>query len=303
MRPENLRSLDLNLLAVADALLETRNVTETARLMNLSQPAVSRALGRLRAQLGDPLLIRERRGMRLTPFAQGLRPRLRSALLQLERTLTQAERFDPARATGAITIACADYAAVAFMPGALAHLTREAPALALVLVPYVEPFEALLEAGECDAVVGHRRSDKSWIESQPLFDSGWCAVARRRHPWLRDGSLDGYCAAQHIMVSPQGQGAGPVDAVLSRLGRERRVVARVPEFAAALSIAARTELLATIPERLAASAAAVFRLEAAPVPFEMHTSRVFLSWHAAHTADPRACWAREMIEAVVAASG
>lgn len=302
MRPENLRSLDLNLLTVADALLETRNVTEAARIVHLSQPAVSRALGRLRQCLGDPLLIRERRGMRLTPHAQRLRPRLRSALLQLERTLLQAEVFDPTTARGWLTLASADYASVAFMPGALRRLATEAPAVELVLVPHVEPFEALLESDECDFVVGPRASDKSWIESRQLFESGWSCVARPDHPWLADGSLDGYCAGQHVMVSPMGQGTGPVDDALQRLDRRRHIVARVPDFAGALAIAAQTDLLLSVPERLAAAATSVSALGCATLPFGVSSSRVFLSWHAAHNDDVRARWARGLVTDVVVES-
>ena len=87
MRPTQLRRLDMNLLVVADALLETCSVTETAELVGLSQPAVSRALGRLRDELADPLLVRDGRGLVPTPFASSLRPRLRASLLDLERTL------------------------------------------------------------------------------------------------------------------------------------------------------------------------------------------------------------------------
>ena len=299
MRPEHLPSLDLNLLTIADALLETRSVTETARIVHLSQPAVSRALGRLRHQLGDELLVREGRTMVPTPYAQRLRPRLRSALLQLERTLMHSKPFDPKSASGTLTLATSDYASVAFMAGALERMSTEAPGVSLVIVPYVEPFEPLLEAGECDMVIGPRPSDKSWIVSETLFTTGWCCVTREGHPWLADPSLDGFCEARHLMVSPMGQGAGPVDVALKKLGRRRSVVARVPEFAGALALAAQSDLLLAVSARLASAAMEFARLCQAPLPFEMPTSEIFISWHAARRLEARASWARTVVADVV----
>ena len=300
MRPEHLSRLDLNLLTVADALLETASVTETAAMVHLSQPAVSRALGRLRGQLKDPLLIREGRCMVLTPYAKQLRPRLRSALLDLERTIVQREGFEPSTAQGTMTLATSDFAALAFVPQALDQLREEAPRLCLVLVPYTEPFEALLESGDCDLTVGHQRSSQSWIHSEPLFQSGWSCVGRPNHPWFQTPTLKAYLNARHVMVSPSGQGGGPVDAVLGGMKKRRTIVARVPDFVGALVVAAQTNVLVTVPTRLATAAEALSQLTYKPVPWSMPQGEVVLSWHAARTKDPRLSWFRERVHSAVA---
>ena len=299
MRPEQLSSLDLNLLTLADVLLETRSVTQAAAIVHLSQPAVSRALSRLRDQLGDALLVRERRTMVLTPYAQRLRPRLRSALLQLERALAEVEPFDPKVAKGSLALATADFASVAFMPRAVERMQTEAPGLSIVVVPYVEPFESLLEADECDMVIGPRPSDKSWIVSEILFTTSWSCVARRGHSWLSDLSLDGFCEADHLMVSPTGQGPGPVDRVLKKHRRRRRVVARVPEFAGALALAAQSDLLLVVPTLLAKAAGQFAPLAPGKLPFELPETEIFFSWHAARRLEARAAWARGLVTEVV----
>lgn len=301
MHPTQLTGLDLNLLLVADTLFETLSVTETATAVNLSQPAVSRALGRLREQLGDPLLIRERRSMVLTPFAQRLKPRLRSALHQLERAVAELDPFDPAVATGTVTIACADYADVAFVPGAVRRLAVVAPGVELTTLPYCEPFEEVLETNEADVVIGPRRSEKSWIRAHPLFRSRWVCVAATGHPYGAAPTLDAFCAADHLMVSPRGRGDGPVDLQLEHLGRTRRVRVRVPQFAGALTAVAQSNLLLVVPEVLARAAINVLPIRAHPLPFEMPTDDVFLCWHAARDDEERLAWLRETVVEVVQA--
>lgn len=299
----NLSSVDLNLLRIADVLLERRSITETAKAVGLSQPALSHALSRLREQLRDPLLVRERRAMVLTPFAQRLRPRLRSALGELDRALRDSEPFEPRTATGILRVACADYAEVAFIPAALRWLDVEAPLLDLMTAPYVEPFEVALERGDVDLVVGPRPSDKSWIGSTKLFSSGWVSVGRRGHPWFRRPTLDAFCRAGHVMVSSEAQqGVGPADAALALMNRRRRVRMRVPQFAGALTIAAQTDLLFTTPQELGTAAARILPLEIAKVPFAMPSDEAFMSWHEARSAEPRLLWIRDAVARIVASS-
>jgi DNA-binding transcriptional LysR family regulator len=299
MRPEKLCEVDLNLLTVADALLETASVTETAAIVHLSQPAVSRALGRLRAQLDDPLLVRVGHRMVRTPFADQLKPKLRHVLLELERTLVQEKRFDPSTESGTLTVATSDYATLAFLPRVLEQFQQEAPGIQIVVLPYVQPFETRLESGECDLVTGHELSSKTWIDSEPLFTSGWSCVARLHHPWFSAPDFEGYVAARHLMVSPNGQGGSPVDRVLESQGHRRNVTARVPDFAGALMIAANSDLLLSIPTQLAEAAAKITPIDYAPLPLKLRDSHVTLSWHAARTQEPRMIWFRSTVQAAV----
>ena len=295
MRPTQLAALDLNLLFVADSLLESHSVTSTADAVHLSQPAVSRALGRLRAQLGDELMVRDGRRMVLTPFAQGLRPRLRAALMSLERAVFAEDEFVPALATGTLAIASQDFAAFSYLPQALGRFAAAAPHLEIAVVPYREPFETSLESNEVDVAVGPRPSDKSWIRSELLFESPWVCVGARGHALLRKPSLEAFCAAAHVLVSPSGQGGGPVDAALARLGKSRKVRLRVNDFAAALAVCAQTTLVGVVREALAARAGRVLPLSMRPLPMPMAPSRVFLSWHVSRNDEPRHRWLRAQV--------
>lgn len=298
MHEVQLRSLDLNLLVIADTLFETRSVTETASRVGLSQPALSRALGRLREQLGDALLVRERRVMVLTPFAQHLRPRLRRALRELERAVVDRASFDPQTASGQLRLACADYASVAFVSHAVRLLALEAPHVELVNVPLGEPFEAQLEAEAVDLVVDHRSSRASWVRSEPLFESGWACVCRPDNLAGRRLTLERFCKAEHVMISPTGAGAGPVDHVLAALGRQRSVRARVPSFAGALAIAAQSELLLVVPEVVARAASQFMKLAVFALPFHMPAETVYLSCHVAREDEPRVAWFRGAVARV-----
>ncbi|MBS2012719.1 MAG: LysR family transcriptional regulator [Deltaproteobacteria bacterium] len=295
MRPTQLAKIDLNLLVIADTLFETRSVTATAEAVHLSQPAVSRALSRLRDQLGKELMVRDRRGIKLTPFAEALRPQLRAALLSLQRAVQSPQPFDPKAAVGTLTIASQDYAAFTPLPEVLEELAREAPRIDLVMVPYREPFEELLETSEVDLVIGPRPSERSWIVSRPLLTHGWVVVGRRGHPYFRRPSIDAFVAASHALVSPRGQGLGVVDAALARKKRARRICLRVPDFAGALAIVARSDLLTVVPEGLATPAAKVLPLESREPPLALEPTRVYASYHLTREEDARHAWLRDRV--------
>jgi DNA-binding transcriptional LysR family regulator len=300
MQWTNLRGIDLNLLVVLDALLEERNVTRAAQRLGISQPAASRALGRLRGLLSDALLVQGSGGYTLTARAEELRPALRHTLAGVGAML-QASSFDPATATGRLRLVMTDLHASVLGPPVLARLAAEAPALDLeVVAPGTAPLEAL-ESDAVDAVVGVIDEAGAGIRRRKLYDESLVTLMRAEHPAAgRTLSLDRYLALDHVVVSVTGVGPAPVDEVLSAMGRVRRVKVRVPNFFAAVAIAARSDVVMTLPASLARAAAGVGRFVAQPPPVDSGRFALSLLWHARHQDAPRHVWLRRVVVAAAA---
>lgn len=300
MREVDLRGVDLNLLVVLDALLEEKSVTRAARRLNMSQPAASRALSRLRALFTDPLLVDGSDGYILSARAEAVRPALRTTLAGVGTMLT-AREFDPATATGHVRLAMLDLQAASLVPFLLARLSAEAPALDLDILPPSTTAIETLESDAIDAVIGVFDDAPAGIRRRRLFDDGFVTLMRAGHPAV-DGTLtlDRYLGLGHIVVSVTGVGPAPVDIALAGMGLRRRVQVRVPSFFAAVEIAARSDLIMTLPSSLAQTAAGMGRFVGLPPPIDLGSFTMSLLWHARRQDDPRHIWLRRAVVAAAA---
>lgn len=295
MREVDLRRIDLNLLVALDALLDERSVTRAALRLRMSQPAASRALARLRKLFADALLVEGRDGYSLSARASEIQPKLRRMLAGMSELL-EARTFDPVSATGRLRICLADLEAATLVPGLLARLATEAPALDLDIIPPGATLFETIENDEVEAIVGVINDAPAGINRRALYDEGFVTLMRTDHP-LAGGklTLDRYAKAGHIVVSITGQGPTQIDLALARLGRQRRVTTRVSSFLAAMEIAARTDLIVTLPSRLATIAAQTGRFRALPPPLDIGKFTMSLVWHARHQDEPRHIWLRQLI--------
>ncbi|TIN11765.1 MAG: LysR family transcriptional regulator [Mesorhizobium sp.] len=300
MREVDLRRIDLNLLVALEALLDEKNVTRAASRLGMSQPAASRALGRLRALFSDALLVDGPGGYVLSARAEEVRPVLRGILAGV-REMVEANAFDPATATGRIRLLMPDLQAAVLAPHLLARLGREAPSLDLdIVAPGTDAVEAL-EQGIADAMVALVDEAPAGIRRRGLYDEKLVTLMRAEHPALaRKLTLERFLALEHIVVSVTGVGPAPVDEVLARIGRTRRVKLRVPNFFAALEIAARSDLIMTLPSSLARAAANMKRFVSLPPPLDLGSFTMSLVWHARQQDAPRHIWLRRAIVAAAA---
>jgi DNA-binding transcriptional LysR family regulator len=301
MHEVELRRVDLNLLVVLEALLEERSVTRASGRLGMSQPAVSRALGRLRRLFGDRLLVEGRRGYVLTARAESVQPLLRTTLVQIG-ALLDASPFDPSAAIGTLRLLMLDLETAALAPPLLARLAAEAPNLDLdVVPPGPAPLDAL-ERDAVDAVIGVIEEAPSGIHRRGLYDDSLVTLMRTGHPAARKKlTLDRYLELGHIVVSVTGEGPAPVDAALARMGRRRRVHVRVPSFLAAVEIAARSDLVMTLPSSLARTAAGMERFVVLPPPLDPGGFTMSLLWHGRHQTASRHVWLRRTIVAAAEA--
>lgn len=266
----NILTFDLNLLRVLDALLRERNVSRAAERLALSQPAVSNALSRLRDLLDDPLLVRVGRAMQPTPRALELEGPIRAALRQIEESLSEGMRFDPARSHQRFTIALTDYAEMLLMPRLLQHLAERAPGVRIDvrhLTPQL-PAEAL-DKGELDLVLGRFESLPPRFNTTRWMSETLHIVSRYDHPQLQGGlSLEGFLQLRHLWVHG-GQTRGMVDQWLGEHGLSREIVYTTPNYLQAAHIAAGSDLLAVLPTRLAHYFAGLLPLQLHELPFAL----------------------------------
>lgn len=266
----NILTFDLNLLRVLDVLLRERNVSRAAERLALSQPAVSNALNRLRDLLDDPLLVRVGRTMQPTPRALELEAPIRAALRQIEESLGEGSRFEPARSRQRFRIALTDYAEMLLMPRLLASLAEQAPGVRIDvqhLSPRL-PAEAL-EKGEIDLALGRFEALPPRFAGVRWMSETLQLVARRDHPQLRTGlDLETFLRLRHLWVHG-GQTRGMVEQWLGEHGLAREIVYTTPNYLQAAHIAAGGDLVAVLPTRLARYFAGLLPLQLFDLPFAL----------------------------------
>lgn len=289
---------DLNLLVTLEALLSERNVTKAAARLNLSQPAVSAQLRRLRDLFGDPLLIPAHRGMTPTAKALVLLAQFRPALDQLRETLTSQRSFDPSISKLTVTIAASDYTQTVLIVGLASELRKKAPGIRLA-VRTLDPgrLEDQMARGEVDLALTTAHLAPPALRFQPLFDERYVLIGRRRHPRLNGKlSLEGYAQLEHVVVSPNGgRFATPVDEALAARGLKRHVVLSAASFLFVPEIVARTDFVALVPERLVRRS--IDRLKLVEPPLPVQGFRIGVVWHERGHGDEGLRWIRDLIGA------
>lgn len=294
---------DLNLLETLDVVLATGSVARAAQRLRLSPSAMSRALARLRAATGDPLLVRAGRGLVLTPHALALRERIGRVVEEVTAVLRPAAHLDPARLVRTFTLRVREGFVENFAAGLIARVGREAPGVRLSFVQKTERDSTALREGAIDldtGVVG--RSTGPEVRARPLFTDRFVGVVRRGHAWCRGAMTAArYADARHIRVSRNGSEEGGIDAALARLGLERRIVATVDSFSAAVALVRSCDAVAAVPERHTGSLRA--GLHSVALPFAVPAITVSLLWHPRQDADPAHRWLRTLVLAAFDAAG
>jgi DNA-binding transcriptional LysR family regulator len=292
----NVRDIDLNLLRVFDSVLHARGVTPAAARLGLTQPAVSNALARLRALLGDPLFVRTSAGMDATPFARELAEPVRQALALLESALAHGPGFDPAASTRAFRFYMSDVGQVEFLPPIVERAQRDAPGVRLEAVGLgVEDIGAALAAGALDIAVGFLPGLGPPVMRQALFRDPYVCLMRADHP-AATGTLTKkkFMEASHALVSYRG-GHRVIEEAFERAGLARRIALRVPHFTVVPMVLERSDLLLTLPARVARVYEQRGNLRSRPLPIVIPPAEVAVHWHERFEADPGNRWLRALV--------
>ncbi|MBL8909169.1 MAG: LysR family transcriptional regulator [Archangium sp.] len=296
----HLRHVDLNLLVALAELLQSRSVTAAASRLGITQPAMSRTLGRLRSTFGDPLFVRSSTGLKATPRAETLSLAVYDVVERANALVTGGPLFDPLTTERTFVVATSDYAEALLLSRVLEALEKQAPRLKLRIVRALDA-DALLEQGDVDLTWEPKKRSVRTLVWSRLFDDGFAFVVRKGHPVLKRGAftLDRFLSLRHVALAPRGlNDSNPLDLALARAGRRRDVVATVPSFLAVPELLRDTELGATLPTRIIERVAARHGLVELPLPFTMPRFDLSQAWHERMRKDPGHAWLRALVAAI-----
>jgi DNA-binding transcriptional LysR family regulator len=294
---KNWEALDVQHLQVLYMLLTEKNVSRAARRLNLSQPAVSIVLRRLREIFNDPLMVRGRSGMTPTELGESLLEPVKAALEQLENIVALNSAFDPAYSRRTFNVATPDYLSPELLRDFIASVRKLAPNAKLVLhsLGYRYDYDQGLESGELDLVVGNWSEPPGHLRMAPLLDDEIVCMMRPDHPQASDAlTLDDYLALDHLAPTPYTVGQrGVIDNFLRKEKLKRNVVAWVPYFQLAPYLVAESDLVFTSSRLFAEHYTRFLPLKLVTVPIPFPRMAYYLLWHdrTHHSSDCK--WLRE----------
>lgn len=297
----DLHGIDLNLLVAFDALMKERSVTKAGIRIGRTQPAMSAALARLRSLLKDELLVRGPQGLLRTPRALDLAEPLSRALADIQRTLDFTQAFDPATSSATFTIGLSDHPTFALLPQLVAYLSKAAPDATLQVRNFSARDDAidLLDAGEADVTVGVPATKTGRILTQPLFEERFVCIVRKDHPATRRTlDLDAFLALPHLLVSPENERFGHVDAALAKTGLQRRLALTLPNMYAAPLLIARSDMIATLMAGVVEASGHADELALLEPPLMLEPIPFVMSWHRRNDAHPAQRWFRNCVAEV-----
>ena len=297
----SIRQFDLNLLIIFDVLIEERSVTRSAEKLAMSQPAVSHALGRLRKQLDDPILVKSGHSMEASPRALEIHRELRGTLQQIDRAVRPQPRFEPGNSKRVFSIASTDYVESLILPPLLSRIQATAPGVELNIHHLAAslPLDDI-ESGNIDLAISLSVNKPRRFVSQFLLEDGYLCAVRRNHPIANQPlTMARYLGLDHLLVAPAKSRQRIASRLFSGVGKAPRVVANIPHFLAALHATSESSVIVTGPALLLKKFQTTFDLHLIAPPFELPPTQIDLVWHEFKGTDPGIAWLRREIEAVV----
>ena len=300
---QSMKKTPAALLPALVALLDTASVTGAAKRLGVGQPAMSRTLERLRELTGDPLLVRQGRSMVRTRRAEELLPEAEVVLAGVKRVLAPQEAFDPTTATGTLTLALGDEMQAMLAGALLARLRTVAPGIdvrvrALTEETARDAIRGVVDLGVFPDILGeYRIAGVDELVIKRVYERKLVTVSRAKRP----ASLRAFLAAEHVLVSPRGDGHGYVDEALKKLGEKRRVAVTVPGFLAAVELVKRTDLISTLPDDVLRVLGGKLHTQKCPV--QTPTLHMSVVWASRFTQGARHKWLRGVVTDAVRSLG
>ena len=303
----NVNRIDLNLLVYLDAQLRERNVTQAANQLNLSQPAMSNGLRRLRELFDDPLLVRTSEGMTPTERALELEPVVREVLTNIDRAVQPRSAFEPENAHRVFRIMASDYAESTLLPTVLGKLRTLAPGLTLDIMTPSDVSFLDVERGKVDMVINRFDSMPQSFHQIHLWDDSFSCLLSPENPVLEEFTLENYLKANHVWVSKTGMGVGVgvnpddvqrlgwVDAALNKLGKKRQIRVFTRHYQAAMTMAEQNDLIVTLPTRAALLKRNNPRVVLREPPLEIPPLELKMAWSPLLQHNPANKWLRKLI--------
>ncbi|EAR61288.1 LysR family transcriptional regulator [Neptuniibacter caesariensis] len=310
----NLDKIDLNLLVYLDVLLRERNVTRSASLLGITQPAMSNGLRRLRETFGDPLLVRTSDGMVPTERAQALQPLLRQILASVEQVIEPSSEFDAQSSDRVFRIMTSDYGEATLLPRLLSRLRKEAPDVVLDILTPSDMSFVEVEQGLVDLVINRFDDMPQSFHQKTLWKDSFSCLFAVDNPISNNFNLETYLEANHVWVSKTGMGAGMgitpsdtkrlgwVDGALEKIGEKRHISVFTRHYQSAGMLASQKGLVATIPTKAAAIQADNPRLVMKKPPFDIPEFELKMAWSPLLQHNAAHQWIRRVIGEVASLS-
>lgn len=293
-----LRNADLNLLIVFKALAEESHLTKAAEKLHMSQPAVSNALSRLRVLFEDELFVRAPKGMRPTSKARSIMPAIDQALDIIQEQLVSTEEFDIKKAKINFAISINGYAEFVNFPVVIETLRKDAPNAHLEVFPESDlNTPELLRAGELDIVIDYvPQKGKDFIE-EPFFEEQLVVIAHNRNSQIvNDLTVELYKSMHHVAVRPRDHRGSHIEILLGRKQIRRQIVVSVSNLISIPSIVAKSDMIATVPKRLAEFFSSTYPITIYELPFKVETVPISMFYHREKINDPAHQWLRNLIK-------
>lgn len=298
------KGLDLNLLVAFDELMEARSVSRAADKLNLSQPAMSAALGRLRDYFDDELLVPQGKRMFPTAYAETLVPMVRDTLRRIEAMITTSTSFDPATSQRVFRLIASDYITAAVIAPLSRRLARIAPGIRLEVVLPSDGSSELIAQGKFDLLITPEQFINTEQPAEFLFEERHVVVGWNQNPiFAREVTLDDLLGAGHVGVQMGNQRTNAfADNVMEKLGHTRRLEVTASSFTMVPWLLIETERLALMHERLTRQMAGMFPLAFAPIPFPFPQMREMMQFNRARAGDEGLAWLRDELRSASALS-
>jgi DNA-binding transcriptional LysR family regulator len=297
----DLRKIDLNLLVIFGVLFRTRNTTRAAEQLNLTQPAVSNALKRLREQFGEVLFVRTATGMEPTPRAEVIARLLEEGFASIRLAVQAAARFDPATVARTFNLYVSDIGQSVFIPPLAARLRQTAPLVRLNThyVP-LEAAQQMMKLGQIDLAIGNFTGFHADFIQQTLFDESYAVLVRSKHPTIGATiSIDEFFAAKHIDYKPSTGSHAYLRSELESMsvadGRARHVTLSLAHLFGIGQIVASSDLIACVPSRVAAALARSDDVRAVAFPRVIPIVNISQFWHERCHRDEGHQWLRSLV--------
>lgn len=292
--------IDLNLLRVLDALLDTGSVVGAAARLHLSPPAVSRSLGRLRRVLDDPLFVRAGRELVPTELATSLRGPTQAALGEALKILRPSMSSDPINLKRRFAIRADDSVIAVLALPIMERVRTAAPEVDIDFLRDDANYVQQFRSGEIDVRIGVHVEEHRDTRNEVLLTDRFVAIVHKDHPLAgRRLTNRRFAEARHVTVSPVAKRTGPIDGALADVGLDRKHITTVTSFVVAAHLVATTDLVGSVPRTIAKSMAKALPIVSLEIPLVLPTFDVCLTWHDRHSEDPAHQWLRmQIVDAV-----
>jgi LysR family transcriptional regulator, nod-box dependent transcriptional activator len=292
------RRLDLNLLVALDALLSEKSVTRAASKLNITQPAMSGALARLRDYFEDPLVVQVGRHMELTPLATSLVAPVHDIILRIDSAIATEPEFQPQQSKRHFSFTASDYVIRVFLLEVLKRVQWEAPGITFEFHQSTSRVQEELEAGEVDFVIGPEIDVLPEHPHEVLFEDTYTVVAWAGSSVVGDTlSFDEYTALGHVVFGSQQRGTPWLERWFTRrYGDVRRIEVMAHNFALLPDLVVGTNRIATIQTRLARQYEQSLPLKLIQPPVELPKLTEILQWNIHRDLDPASRWLRGILK-------